>query len=278
MDITADQVKAIILDPQKALDLTDDQFDAAMHAAIGLYGTQPQASLDLQLQTLYRHYVTRSHPAQRMMNYQGMADRVLAGDINPRALVPYWSYDPDLSIVSMAALDYAVLAPQQNDDPLSAVAELLDHYQDGLVVNGPALLGGLLSSGDRRVLARIENDCRVLSCDEIEELIRCRSRFLTAAIVEFYLEWLESLDSLSDEGRYGTVAAGLANLALSTSDSTVYELEWVIPSRPDNAVQMTERWRLAEFAAKIKQRMNAIACREEGEPIMPVVMEAWGIG
>ncbi len=273
-NLNAEQIKQLMTAPEGAVDLSDEQLDEALHALIGLSGSMSDPTLLEQLKPLYRHAVTRLHPAMRLRNYQAMVDRVIDGAMNARSLLPYMVCDNDRTLVSMAALDYALLAPEE-DAPIAAAEFLIDAYQHEAFANGPAILAGLLLSGDRRLLALLAPICRTLSCEDVEEMIQCQGSFLMAAVVEFYLDWLEQLDSLVEEDVFGAVAAGLANLVLGEHDGVVYDIERVIPSTRENAVQLLEQWTLAEYAAIIAPRMQELADREQGEAIMPEVLSIW---
>ena len=273
-NLNAEQIKQLLTAPEGAVDLSDEQLDEALHALIGLSGSMAEPTLLEQLKPLYRHAVTRLHPAMRLRNYQAMVDRVIDGAMNVRSLLPYMVCDNDRTLVSMAALDYTLLAPEE-EAPTAAAEFLVDAYQHGAFANGPAILAGLLLSGDRRLLALLAPICRTLSCEDVEEMIQCQGSFLMAAVVEFYLDWLEQLDSLVEEDVFGAVAAGLANLVLGEHDGVVYDIERVIPSTRENAVQLLEQWTLAEYAAIIAPRMQALADREQGEAIMPEVLSIW---
>lgn len=277
MAMTEKQVKEILDSPNKALGLNDEQLDAATLAAIEFYGATGHPELVEKLMLLYRHYVTRIHPAQRLRNYQAVVDRVLERKSCVAALMPFLCCDTARIIASTAALDYAVLAPSDQEHATSGACELLDLYERGALANGPAVLGGLILTGDRRILALLKTACRSLPCEDIEVLITCRSSLLTAAVIEFYLEWLEALDSESQCDSYGAVAAGFANLAIGVSDAVVHDIERVIPSTPGNALRTLNQWPLSEYAAGIALRLEDLARREEGEPIMPDVMSIWGL-
>ncbi len=277
MIITETQINNILNAPEKALKLSDEQLEATTLAAVELYGTTAKAELVEKLMLLYRHYVTRIHPAQRFRNYQATIDRVLAGEAGVHALMPFICCDPARPVVSCAALDYAVQAPSDSEHATAGACELLELYDRGALANGLAVLGGLVISGDRRILELLKTQCRALSCDEIEILIKCRGTLLASAVVEFYLEWLEELDSLDDCDRFAAVAAGFANLAIGATDAIVYDIERIIPSTPDNAVRILNQWPLSEYATTIASRLNDVARREEGEPVIPTVMSIWGL-
>lgn len=271
------QVNAVLESPDMALELNDEQLDAVTRAAIGLYGETANPDLVEKLLLLYRHYVTRIHPAQRFRNYQATVDLVLEGKYGVHALMPFICCDPARTVASTAALDYVVLAPADDENAMTGALELVDLYERGALANGLAVLGGMVMSGDRRVLALLETHCRALDCEQVEILIKCRGSLLTLAVIEFYLEWLESLDCREESDLFATVAAGFANLAIGASDGIVYDIERVIPSTPDNAVRILKQWPLSDYAATIKSRLQKIAECEEGEPIIPEVMSIWGL-
>ncbi len=272
------QLNEVLDNPEKALSLSDEQLDAATMGAVKLYAATASPELVEKIMLLYRHYVTRSHPAQRVHNYQLTVDMVLAGEGGVHALMPFVCCDPARPVASPAALDYAVLAPSTTEGATAGACELLDLYERGALANGLAVLGGLLTSGDRRILALLTAPCRELEFEEVEILIKCRGSLLTAAVIEFYLSWLESLDSQQECDLFETVAAGFANLAIAATDPVVYDIERIIPSTPENAVRILAQWPFAEYAASIRPRLEAVAQREEGEPIMPIVMSSWGLG
>ncbi len=271
------QINDVLDNPEKALGLNDEQLETATLAATKLYGQTANPALVEKLLLLYRHYATRIHPAQRFRNYQQTVDQVLDKQIGVHALMPFICCDPARPVASTATLDYSVLAPSNEENAIAGASELLDLYDRGSLANGLAVLGGLVMTGDRRILSLLESHCRALDCEEIEILIKCRGSLLTAAVVEFYLKWLEELDSRNDCDSFAAVAAGLANLAIGVSDDTVYDIERVIPSTPDNAVRILNQWPLAEYAATIALRLKLVAHREEGEPIIPEVMSIWGL-
>ena len=275
--LSAERIKSLLEEPAQALELTDDQLEAALLALAALAGTTDRPGVRKKIEPIYRHAVSRLHPARRLRNYQIMADRVITGQATARTLLVYLACDPDPTLASAAALDYALLAPDEKTDALAGVEFLIDAWQRGGLANGPAVLGGLLLSADRRILALAKPHVRTLSCDEIEELIQIRGRFLSAALVEFYLDWLEQLDSRNDEDLFGAVAAGLANQAIHHEQEPVYDLERVIPATPDEPVRLIDQWTFADYARTIAPRLQLLAAREEGEPIIPEVMKLWGL-
>ena len=183
MDMNEKQINEVLDSPEKALKLNEDRLDAVTQAAIGLYGATANPELVEKLLLLYRHYVTRIHPAQRFRNYQTAVDLVLAGKSGVQALMPFICCDPARTVASPAALDYVLLAPANDENATTGALELLDLYDRGSLANGLAVLGGMVMTGDRRILTLLESHCRALSCDEVEILIKCRGSLLTLAVI-----------------------------------------------------------------------------------------------
>lgn len=277
MEMQEQQINEVLDSPEKALTLNEEQLAAATQAAIGLYGATANPELVDKLLLLYQHYVTRIHPAQRFRNYQAAVDLVLAGKNGVHSLMPFICCDPARPVASAAALDYVVLAPTSEENATAGAIELLELYERGALANGLAVLGGLVMTGDRRILPLLESHCRALSCEEIEILIKCRSTLLTRAVTEFYLAWLEDIDCRMSPDAFAAVAAGFANLAIGATDGIVYDIERVIPSTPDNAIRIIHKWPLVNYAATIASRLQNVAEGEEGEPIIPEVMSIWGL-
>jgi hypothetical protein len=113
-------------------------------------------------------------------------------------------------IVSQAVLDYIIYRPGTPDDPLAGVQDVLGMLRAGTASNSGAVLGGLLLTGDRRVVALIENIVTDLTRGAIiDEMVKTQSGFLYAPIIEFYLDWLEQLNSKAPEAEFGSLASGL---------------------------------------------------------------------
>ena len=113
-----------------------------------------------------------------------------------RALLPVILEEPDAAIISQATIELAMLMPLVNDDPMTGPRYLAnfaeEHAEDERVKAG--VLAGLMLMGDRRVYEVIGRCWEGLSRAGQEQLTKATTGFVYAARVEFYLDWLESLD------------------------------------------------------------------------------------
>ena len=113
MAMNETQINAVLDSPEQAIKLSDEQLDAATQDAIDLYGTTADPGLVEKLMLLYRHYVKRSHSAQRLRNYQTAVDRVLEDKSGVHVLMPFVCCDPARLVASTAALDYVDTRPDR---------------------------------------------------------------------------------------------------------------------------------------------------------------------
>lgn len=273
----SEELKTVLENPEKLRKLPKDKLDRLLHTAICLYGATGEPDLVDTLLPAYAVYQEAVHPAQRLRNYQEVVDRVIKEEVGLHALLAFLCGDSDRAIASTAAIDYAVLCPIEDDDPLVGPKEVLSLVAQNVFSNPFAVIGGLLMTGDRRVLELIAPIRPTLTCAETEQLIQSRGSMLSSALIDFYLDWLEETDSEENADVYGAVAAGFANLALTVTDQTVYEIERVFPASPENAVKVLQKWTFADYARSIEPRLRALAVKERGEPVLPQVIEAWGL-
>jgi hypothetical protein len=275
---SVDELCDLLENPTAYNGLLDDELDQFAHFAIGLYGSTGEPSLVPKVMELYQYYQERISVEQRLQNYQVIRDQIMSGDIvQVFGLLPFVLCDYDAAVVSSASLDYAVLYPPSDDDPLSGAKELVQFISQGLAANPPAVFGGLLTTGDARIiglLAPIRSD---FNNDNVEEIIRCRSGFIFKATADFLVNWLDELLENNDEVVFGTVAAGLVNQVRGAQKRAVFDVERVIPSTPDEGLRLLKELAIEEYAKQIAPRLRSIARREQGDRIMHHVLGAWGI-
>jgi prepilin signal peptidase PulO-like enzyme (type II secretory pathway) len=209
-----------------------------------------------------------------------VAGSVELGQTGPMALFPFIMEDPASGVVSTATLEYAQLVPLERGDLLTGPREVLRHAQ--LVPEQErrgAMLAGLLMLGDRRVVDLLRESWRRLSPEGRRPLTDATSSCAYAAVVDFYLEWLEGRP---DEGDVGSIAGALARIALNSTPSLVLDVERDLPTtavvgegRPP--VRILTRWTIPEYGRTMAPRLRALVAREQEPRVLPLVLEAWGI-
>lgn len=241
--------------------------------------SQPTATTPADSRELEQRYerYRQSVPAeQRLSHLVQCCERVEQGELPVWALVPYLLFDEDRQVVSTTALNVATLAAEP-DIPMSGVDLILDWVARDRPVNQGAAVGGLLVSGDRRVIGQVEKQKAKYPVPLISEMVHCHSGMIYAAVVEFYLGWLFELDSERDEALYGVVAAGLANQLMGARKNEVLEVKRTFPLRNGHVVDIVGRWPVEHYATTIQSQLEELARSEKGEPIMPVILALWGL-
>jgi hypothetical protein len=271
---SGDELLAMLDHREEYEAFTDSDLDQFVYFAVGVYGMTSRMALIPKLITLYESFLQRVPPAQRRQNYYANREQVLAGDMSVNALLPYLCSDTDIGIVSTAALDFAALHPIKPDDLLAGPKSVLDLFAKGTLSCPAAALGGLVNLGDQRVMELLNDLRRTLATTAVETMTQCRTGYLLAAVIEFYVTWLDELEGGVDDAGFGAVAAVLCDMVCA-SDPVVRSIQRVFPSTRDHAVELLGTWSLSEYATIVMPRLQAIARREREPRLMPHVLEAW---
>jgi hypothetical protein len=230
---------------------------------------------------LYEHAVGRISTEDRLELLRAATDLVERRQLSLNALLPFIITDPEHVVVSSAALNFAVLMPLQGGDPLTGPKYLLD----GLASTGDStvqvgVLSALLLLGDRRVVKLLDHCWDGLDYGSKEALTHARSGNLFAAVVEFYLDWLDSLDDQTDGREFGAVTAALTRLPSSTAQGIVVDVKRTFPANSvgdQPEIEVLSEWTVAEFGRRIEPRLRAVHAREREPRITPHVFRAWGL-
>jgi hypothetical protein len=189
--------------------------------------------------------------------------------------------DPELAIVSSAALNMAMLMPLRNGDVLTGAKYLLSDVvqlqQDEHIRVGTLM--GLLLLGDRRVTRLLSGCWNSLSPAGRQSLSHARSGFAYASTVEFFLEWLADSEQRGDESEFGLVAAAVANVRQGSAHPFVLDVERNFPANATNdpPVKWLGQWTFDEFGAQIAPRLIEMYTRESEPRILGHVLMTWGI-
>lgn len=231
---------------------------------------------------LYELMIERLTVEERVALLQSVAAAIFESHGPASGLLPFLLSDPAHKVISTAALEYALLAPVEDDDLLSGPRGLLNFAR--LVAREPercaALLAGLVILGDRRILPLLHGSWELLGGDAeaTRSLVNARTHWQSAAQIEFLLDWLEAMLIAEDEGTFGIVAAGLYNIAKRGVEVEDAERVFPIWSTTGEQTVYLAQWSFEEYARVIEPRLRDISERESDPKIIPVVLEAWGLG
>ena len=126
------------------------------------------------------------------------------------AYLPFIFCDTADGIVGSATIDYVSLAELIDGDPMTRVKEVVGFVGHRSIKNCGAAFGALLFMGDIRVSRLLRTLRDRLASDEVSIAMRGCTGQISAASVEFLIDWLEGMDA--DNADFGTVASGLVNV------------------------------------------------------------------
>ena len=267
-------------DPRRWLELEPGDLARLVETALTIYaslGAEPMIRL---LQVLYPAYARVTTVERRMGWYRAAMTRVTEEGRHAGALLPWVFAEPAIEIVSSAALDYAVLLPLEDGDPMTGPKAVVSIFETAAAACPAGLFAGLRLLGDDRVNALLAPLRRTLSEDEVADVCAARTGFVFAAMVDFLIDWLEEAETDGEDGRFGTVAASLVRVVGTMAMPDVIDGRRRFPAPRVGTDLLEPGWErvpLARFAERIRPRLEAIADREDEPRVMPSVLEAWGL-
>ena len=114
----------------------------------------------------------------------------------------------------------------------------------------------------------------------MDQAVRIHTGFVSAATIEFYVDWMEERLQVSDERIFGALAAGMHNQISAARVPAVLTGQRAIPPGvlPEDVEERMEAWvPLASYAAQITPRLRALEAAETHPKLMPEILEAWGL-
>ena len=270
-------------DPTRWATADSDELCQAAFFGLMHYGAANDPEEVTQLVPLYNAVVERTAVEERIELLQQVTSAVEQQAVSGNALMPFLIVDPAHQIVSTAALNLAVLTP--GDDPLTGPREVLriavDHVDDTRQNTRTSILAGLMLLGDRRVLEMLGPCWELVDAEHRHDLARATSGYIYAAVVDYYLDWLDACLKAGDGSLFGNVAAQLARMPMKEAGARkVFEMERIMPTwlAPDGVpIRYKQTWGINEFARLIEPRFRDLLARETEPKVLPMVMQMWGL-
>jgi hypothetical protein len=245
------------------------------------YGAYNREEMIGPLAKFYRGPVMQMAQEQRFVIFRHVARFVEhTSVVSPNAFLPFIAHDDDRRIVSTAVIDYVSLGPLTDGDPMSRVKDIIGMIESDALENEGAAFGALLHIGDKRVCDLLIPLRDSLDSDAMNEAVKCSTGFIHSATVDFYLDWLEGMEGVDQDGAFGIVASGLGLLKKKSRADQV-----ATGYRPFPVQGVTsEQWKaalkpipLAEYVQRASRRMYALERSELPPRVMPHVVTEWGL-
>lgn len=269
-------------DPTRWADAEPDDLCQAAFLGLMHYGVTNDPAEVVQLVPLYNAVVQRVPIEERLELLQQVTGAVEQQSVSGNAIMPFLLVDPEHQIISTAALNLAMLTP--GDDPLTGPREVLqiavEQVDEAQQDTRTSMLAGLILLGDRRVIEMLGPCWELVDAKHRHDLARATSGFIYAAVVDFYLDWLDDCLKSGDESLFGNIAAQLARMPKQAGARKVFEMERIMPAwnAPDGVpIRYKETWGINEYARKIEPRFRDLLARESEPKVLPMVMQMWGL-
>ena len=268
------------IDDQKDRFAAFSTLDDAVICEVIRYGLFNDEKMIVPLRAIYEQHVLPGSEEWRYSIFQHIKNLVDPRIISTNALLPFIAEETSRRIVSTAVIDYVSVGPLTKGDPMSRVRDIVGMIESGFLENDGAAFGALLNLGDQRVCRLILPLRDTLDHAAVQEAINCSTGFVYAATVNFYLDWLEGFDGKYDDGLFGLVAAGLAQIRKFSKIDVAMTGQRPFPMcdvTHEELQALSKPVPLSDFVRAIAPRMHTLERAEPPPRVMPHVVAAWGL-
>jgi hypothetical protein len=182
--------------------------------------------------------------------------------------------DTEHKIISTAAMNLAVLQPCPDGEELAGVRTVFK-LVERVGFDSPrsaSMLSGLLLLGDVQLFPFLNQAWQELT-PECRHIVASSWSGLTArATVLMLLDWLEREEN---ESVYGALAGTLGRMALGAHDGKIVDIQRSFPAYAGEPINVLGVQDVRTFGRGIKDRLDALANKETGDRVMPMVLQAW---
>lgn len=262
-----------------------DETEFVLEETLKCYGATFDAHMIRELFKFYRRYLGMASVARRQQLLTRMTTFISEGHQSRYvALLCFISADTDGQITSGAALDLAMVTPQDKGDPLTGPKYVAFHGCGGAraKLGKPGsddegdVAAGLFLLGDMRLLPLLEEVWERLTPGGRHRMIRRHSNLVSALAVEFLLRRLEADNAEEYHGELGAALHNLPEIAARMPAAYVMDIRrnFGLPPGKD-PMELLGRETLAEAFARIRPRLQALIDRESEPKVLPNVLATW---
>ena len=265
------------------LNLAETEF--VLEETLKCYGSTFDGDMIFSLFKFYRRYLGMSDVNRRQSLLTRMTEFIIDGHRERYvALLCFLSADTSDQIISGAALDLAMVVPDEPSNPLAGPKYVAQHRCGGIRQKlkteasddeGDAA-AGLLLLGDMRLMPLLDEIWERLTPEGRRRMIKRRNNLASLLNVEFLLRRLEAD---KDEEYFGELGAALNNLpgiAAGQPINAILDIRrnFGLPEGQEPMALFGQET-MAEAFARIRPRLEALIARESEPKVLPAVFSVW---
>lgn len=262
-----------------------DETEYVLEETLKCYGATFDGHMIRELFKFYRRYLGMASVSRRQQLLTRMTTFISEGHQSRYvALLCFISADTDGQITSGAALDLAMVTPQDKGDQLTGPKYVAFHGCGGVraKLGKPGsddegdVAAGLFLLGDMRLLPLLEEVWERLTPGGRHRMIRRHSNLVSALAVEFLLRRLEADKAEEYHGELGAALHNLPEIAARMPAAVVLDIRRNFGLPPGKEpMELLGRETLAEAFTCIRPRLQALIDRESEPKVLPNVLATW---
>lgn len=297
-------LNGMILDDDNRGNLSPRQLWLHLYDKILTYAYTNDDEVKDHISAAYKYAQPQLSVPERLRLLDDVFCALDANEIQESGMLPFMFIDSHIGVQSTAALNFAQLVPLRDGDPMTGPKKVMGfvhtfNRNDEDEQQVAAWIWGLLALGDRRTLPVLRG-----VWDQIGPIgqailmnAKTQTEAVTAAHVEFCLEWLETV--AGDPKRAVFAAGALGMLANRTKVSGVVDYGRTFPApvfepsrlnepsgktslgltreTQTSPIRVLQRWTAEEYARVIAARLQGIGVAAGGNAVVTNALAAWGV-
>ncbi len=279
-----ESVAAELRDGEQWASLPADELLRLLRRGLSAYGRSGDESQLSRFRPLYRWAAEASDTADRFEMYLSIRHDVEKGLLRVAALKPFVLFERETAIVSSATADMLLLGCRAADDEPASPEKIVALIAQGTPANPGAVLGALVSLGDRRVHRLLDSVRWHLSDAVVNTAARCRVGPPNLAAFEFWLSWLEGLAErgLGASAVYGACVSALHLLVEGMNAEFVTDVEGDVRfrhgrCRGSSPGEVVRPLPVTEIGARFAARLYALEALEPRPKLVSRVLPSYGL-
>ena len=270
-----DQDLWVLMDGEELLQL--------LQRGLTAYGATNDESMVRLLMPVYMRVMETSDTAARFEMYSAIKHQMEEGYTSINALLPFLLVDQDTAIVASATVDFAMIGRPTKADGLIWPRTIVSYLQQGMGENRGAVLGGLVSLGDRRINALLDDVKWTFTDTDVNAAVSCWGGLPSLAACAFWLTWLEELmdKGLGESAVYGACVSALSLILERTHVEYVADIErnfgYMHFGNNIPSMRITGWLSVSDVGTRFAERLYALEAREQPPKLISNILMRYGL-
>jgi hypothetical protein len=275
------KVLARMENPVEWFGANPEKVEQLVRAAILAYSGNHDPRVAEILPAVYMAFMDLASLTTRRRLFIDTWQQVARGAVDPAVLWAIAMYEEHPLLVAMAIECYVSFHSIADYQASDIAPNILEVFEESGEQTRSGIFQGLMVLGEAEVFDLLRMYRWELTDDEVSTVCSLPLGDSDATVYLFLLDWLEEAQAANDHARSRAIASALTvnveEIERSAADAKAGDYEVTGPPSLFRSSEPFANVPIREFARYIEPRLRALAEQETGRPVMPAVLEGWGL-